>query len=125
MILKHSGNTPLEPVNKPGFSGMQARFLLTATGGCPRYALQLMEIAPSGFTSFHRHKEEHEMFFIEGTGVIRIDDENEVKIRAGDALFLLHCESHQITNTGTGMLKMVCTVPLFAGKTGRETTPCD
>ena len=57
--------------------------------------------------------------------MIRIYDENEVKIRAGDALFLLPCESHQITNTGTCMLQMVCTVPLFAGKTGRETTPCE
>ena len=125
MILKHSGDVPAEPVNKPGFSGMQARFLLTASDGCPRYALRLMEIAQGGFTSFHRHKEEHEMFFIEGTGVLRTDDENEVKIQAGDALYLLPCESHEITNTGTGMLKMICTVPLFAGKTGRETTPCE
>jgi len=28
-------------MNNPGFSGMQARFLLAADDGCPRYALQL------------------------------------------------------------------------------------
>jgi len=125
MILKHAADVPAEPMNKPGFSGMQARFLLTADDGCPRYALRLMEIAPGGCCSFHRHKEEHEMFFVEGTGVLRTDGENEINIRAGDALFLLPCESHQIRNTGTGVLKMICTVPLFPRKTGRETTPCE
>jgi len=124
MILRHSAEVPAEPMNKPGFSGMHARFLLTADDGCPRYAMRLMEIAPQGFTSFHGHKEEHEMYFLEGEGVLRTDD-GEIPVRAGDVLLLLPCESHQIRNTGTGMLKMICTVPLFPGKTGRETTPCE
>lgn len=34
------------------------------------------------------------------------------------------CEAHQVRCTGTGTLRMVCTVPLLPGKTGRETTPC-
>ena len=125
MILKHAADVPAEPMNKPGFSGMHARFLLTAGDGCPRYALRLMEIAPGGYCSFHRHKEEHEMFFFEGEGILKTDGEKEIRIRAGDALLLIPCEFHQIRNSGSGMLKMICTVPLFAGKTGRETTPCE
>jgi quercetin dioxygenase-like cupin family protein len=124
MILKHASDVPAEPVTKPGFSGMHARFLLTAEDGCPRYALRLMEIAPGGCTSSHSHKEEHEMFFLEGEGMLRTGDGNECRIRAGDALLLMPCELHQIRNTGTCMLKMICTVPLLPGKTGKETTPC-
>jgi hypothetical protein len=45
-------------------------------------------------------------------------------IHAGDAILLMPCEFHQIRNIGDGMLKMICTVPLFPGKTGKETTPC-
>jgi quercetin dioxygenase-like cupin family protein len=124
MILKHASDVKPEPITKPGFSGFQARFLLTADDGCPRYALRLMEFAPNGWTSFHRHKEEHEMYFLEGEGVLKTDT-GEFSVRAGDALLLMPCELHQIRNTGSGMLKMICTVPLFSGKTGKETTPCE
>ena len=89
---------------------MQARFLLTADDNCPRYAMRLMEISPNGYTSFHSHKEEHEMYFLEGEGVLKTDNGREHRIRAGDALLLMPCELHQIRNTGTGMLKMICTV---------------
>jgi len=124
MILKHSSDVPAVPITKHGFSGMHAHFLLTADDGCPRYAMRLMEIAPGGYTSFHNHKEEHEMYFLEGEGILRTDTGSECGIRAGDALLLMPCELHQIRNTGTGMLKMICTVSLLPGKTGKETTPC-
>ncbi len=122
MILKHASNIPAVPMTKPGFSGMQARFLLTADDDCPLYAMRLMEFAPGCYCSFHNHKEEHEIFILEGEGILKTD--NESAIRAGDAILLMPCEFHQIRNTGTSMLKMICTVPLLPGKTGKETTPC-
>ncbi len=103
---------------------MQARFLLTADDGCPRYALRLMEFAPGGHCSFHNHKEEHEIYFLEGEGILKTGTETECEVHAGDAVLLMPCEFHQIRNTGTSMLKMICTVPLLPGKTGKETTPC-
>jgi quercetin dioxygenase-like cupin family protein len=123
MFLTHSSDVQAEPLDKPGFFGMKARFLLTANEGCPRYALRLMEFTPKGHCSFHAHKEEHEIYILEGEGVLKTD-EGEFPIRAGDAVLLLPCEFHQIRNTGIHMLKMICTVPLFPGKTGKETTPC-
>ena len=124
MILKHASDVKAEPITKPGFSGFHARFLLTADDGCPRYALRLMKFDPKGCTSFHGYKEEHEMYFLEGEGVLKTDN-GEYAVHAGDALLLMPCENHQITNTGNGMLKMICTVPLFPGKTGRDTSPCE
>ena len=122
MILKHASDVSAIPMTKPGFSGMQARFLLTADDGCPRYALRLMEFAPGGHCSFHNHKEEHEIFILEGEGILKTDSESA--IRAGDAILLMPCEFHQILNNGTSLLMMICTVPLLPGKTGKETTPC-
>ena len=124
MILKHASDVSPVSITTPGFSGFQARFLLTADDGCPRYAMRLMEIAPGGCTSFHHHKEEHEMYFLVGEGVLVTDKGDECRVRAGDALLLMPCELHQIRNTGAGMLKMICTVPLLPGKNGKETTPC-
>ncbi|MDD1708026.1 MAG: hypothetical protein LUQ33_02480 [Methanoregulaceae archaeon] len=48
-----------------------ACFILTNDNGCPHYALRQMEIAPGGCTSFHNHREEHEMHFLEGEGMLR------------------------------------------------------
>jgi len=124
MILKHASDVHALPITKPGFSGFTAQFLLTSDDGCPRYAMRLMEIAPGGCTSFHNHREEHEMYFLEGEGVLRTEAGGEDKVRAGDALLLMPCEFHQVRNTGTGTLKMICTVPLFPGMDGRGTTPC-
>lgn len=125
MILKHSEDVHLESIEKPGFKGMKARFLLTSQDGCSRYAMRLMEIGPGGCTSYHCHKEEHEMFFIEGKGVVVGEDKNQLSVAEGDALFVLPNEFHQIKNTGNNTLKMICTVPIFPGKTGKETTPCE
>lgn len=122
MIFKHALESTAIPMIKPGFSSMQARFLLTADDGCPRYAMRLMEFAPGGHCSFHNHKEEHEIYILEGEGILKTD--NEYAIRTGDAILLMPCELHQIRNTGTGILRMICTVPLLPGKTGKETTPC-
>jgi quercetin dioxygenase-like cupin family protein len=124
MILKHAPEVTPIPITKPGFSGFQARFLLTADDGSPRYALRLMEFSPGGCTSYHGHKEEHEMYFLEGEGILKTDT-GETRIHAGDALLLMPCEKHQITNTGTGTLRMICTVPLLPGKNGKDTTPCE
>ena len=125
MILKHSYDVPAKPIKKPGFKEMKARFLLTSQDGCPRYALRLMEFGPGGCTSYHRHQEEHEMFFLEGEGVVVGKRKKEVPVRAGDALFILPCEYNQIKNTGKNTLKMICTVPILSRQTGKATTPCE
>ena len=125
MILKNSNDVSAEAMKKPGFNKMKARFLLTSEDGCPTYALRLMEFGPGGHTSYHCHKEEHEMFFLEGDGVAVGEGKKEMFVHAGDALYILPSEYHQIKNTGKDTLKMICTVPIFPGKTGKSTTPCE
>ncbi len=125
MLLKHAPEVRAEPVEKPGFSGMTARYLLTRSEGCPRYAVRLMEFTPGGHTSYHQHQEEHEIFFVEGEGVVAGEDRREIPVQAGDALYIEPCEFHQVRNTGRGLLKMVCTVPMFTGMDGKTTTPCN
>ena len=55
-----------------------------------------MEFAPGGHCSFHNHKEEHEIYVLEGEGIIRTETEGESGIRKGDAILLIPCEFHQI-----------------------------
>jgi len=125
MIHKHADDVPAEEITMPGVSGMHARFLLTADDGCPRYALRLMEFARGGFSAWHCHKEEHEVYILEGEGVIVGEDKEKTSLRAGDAIYVLPGEYHMFMNTGEGMMKMICTVPIFPGMNGKGTTPCD
>jgi mannose-6-phosphate isomerase-like protein (cupin superfamily) len=104
---------------------MDARFVLTADDGCPRYALRLMEWVPNGHTPYQRHKEEHEMFVLEGEAVVVGEGNKETKLRAGDALYIPPCEYHQIRNVGSGLLRIICTIPIFPGMDGKVTTPCE
>jgi quercetin dioxygenase-like cupin family protein len=124
MILKHPTEVPVVKIEREGFSKMNARFLLTAQDGCPHYALRLMEIDPDGHTSFHCHQEEHELFFLAGKGLVIGDDQKEVGVTAGDVIYVEPREYHQIKNTGSQNLQIICTVPILPGKDGRNTTPC-
>ncbi len=125
MIVKHAQEVAAGHIDKPGFSGMDARYVLTAEDGCPRYALRLMEWAPGGQTSYHRHKEEHEMFVLEGEAVAVGEGKKETRLRVGDALYIAPGENHQIKNVGDGVLRMICTVPIFPGMDGKATSPCE
>lgn len=55
MIQKHYADIPGVPMKKPGFKGMTAHFALIRDDGMPHYALRIMEFAPGGYTSLHRH----------------------------------------------------------------------
>ena len=125
MIVKHAQESTIYRMAKPGFAGMIARFLLTSDDGCPRYAMRLMEWSPDGHTSYHQHKEEHEMFVLEGQAVVIGYNKEEVELHEGDAIFIAPCEFHQIRNVGSGRLRMICTVPIFAGMDGKVTSPCE
>lgn len=125
MILRHADDVPAEEIKRPGFSNIMARFLLTAADDSPQSALWLLEFGPGGSTDWHRHQEEHTIYLLEGEGVVVGDDKAETTVRAGDVLYTLPCENHLIMNTGKGMLKMLCVVPILSGMTGRTTTLCD
>ena len=125
MILRHADDFPAEEMKKPGFSGITVRYLVSAADENPRCALWLLEFAPGGSTDWHRHQEEHEMYLLEGEGVVVGDDKMKNPVRAGDVIYTLPCENHMIMNTGEGVLKMICAVPILTGKTGKRTSPCD
>lgn len=73
----------------------------------------------------HCHQEEYEMFFLEDNGLIKGEGEFEIPVSSGDALFIGPREFHQLKNTGTQMLKLICTIPILDGKDGKNTTPCE
>jgi quercetin dioxygenase-like cupin family protein len=121
MLLRHTQSVPAQPIEAPGCAAMTARFALTKTEGCPRYAMRLIEFGPGGQTSRHAHAEEHEFYFLEGEGAIVDAEGLETRILAGDFVYVPPHEVHQLKNTGASPLKVLCTIPILGDGDGRRT----
>jgi quercetin dioxygenase-like cupin family protein len=123
MIRKPLEAVPATPITRQGFKGMTARFALTRDDGCPNYAMRVMEFEPGGYTSLHAHAEEHEFFFFEGEPALVSGGGREVRLEAGDLVYVAPHEPHQIRNAGKTRMRVICTIPILPGGDGKSTTP--
>jgi quercetin dioxygenase-like cupin family protein len=94
-----------------GASKLKVRWLITKEMGAPNFAMRLFEMEPKGHSPFHSHPWEHEVFILEGEGLV-VSEEGEKKFRAGDVIFILPNEKHQLKNNGEKTVKFLCLVPL-------------
>ncbi|MGD9143518.1 MAG: cupin domain-containing protein [Dehalococcoidia bacterium] len=83
--------------------------------GAPSFVMRLFEIEPGGGTPHHNHAWEHELFVVDGTGVLKSGN-TERPIAEGDAIMVLPDEQHGILNTSKDLLRVICVVPLVDGK---------
>jgi len=93
-----------------GASKLRVRWLITKEMGAPNFAMRLFEMGPGGYSPFHNHPWEHEVFILEGEGLV-VSEEGEKKFRAGDAIFISPNEKHQLRNNGKKVVRFLCLVP--------------
>jgi quercetin dioxygenase-like cupin family protein len=80
------------------------------TGGSKNFAVRLFEIEPGGYSPHHSHSWEHEIFVLEGNGVV-IGNEGAEAFTVGHVISIPSEELHQIKNTGKSALKFLCIIP--------------
>ena len=83
--------------------------------GAPNFAMRIFEIQPQSSTPYHSHAWEHEVFVISGHGAVT-GAEGQKQLGEGDAIFVASNEQHCFANTGDGLLRLVCVVPLISGR---------
>ncbi len=98
------------PVTMEGAEGCQVRWLVDEKQGAPNFAMRQFEVAPGGYTPKHSHPYEHEVFVLEGEGVV-LEGDSEHRLCAGDFVLVMPDEVHQFRNTGPVPLKFLCLVP--------------
>jgi quercetin dioxygenase-like cupin family protein len=124
MKVSHFEQTPAVPIQMEGSSGCQVRWLVDEHDGAPNFAMRQFEVAPGGHTPQHFHDYEHEVFVLEGAGVV-LEDGREHPLHAGDVVFVKPNEVHQFRNTGSAPLKFLCLIPNSAtGKAVTVTPEC-
>jgi len=89
--------------------GSEIRELLAHRNSCIRNQTLAEARLPTGAsTTAHHHVETEEIYyFLEGRGWMRVGDEQR-KVGPGDAVAIPPGTVHQITNTGSAVLKFLC-----------------
>lgn len=99
-----------QPVEMDGAEGVRVRWLIGEQDGAPNFAMRHFEIDPGGHTPKHHHPYEHEVFVLEGEGVV-MEGDRERPFRAGDCVYVAPDEVHQFRNTGSGPARFLCMIP--------------
>ncbi len=110
MKVNHYEQVESNPVEMEGAAGCRVRWLVDENGGAPTFAMRQFEVAPGGHTPRHSHDYEHEVFVLEGQGVV-CEGDAEHELKTGDVVFVEPNDIHQFRNTGNGPLKFLCLVP--------------
>jgi len=108
MEIRHYTQVEAEKVGE-GAEGVSVRWVISEKMGAPNFAMRVFELEPGGHTPLHSHAWEHEVFILEGSGVVRAAAE-ERNFVAGDAIYVSPGEEHQFV-AAEQPVRFICCVP--------------
>lgn len=106
MFVKPVSQVPLEPAQ----DGIGIRWLVSARDGAPNFAMRVIEIEPGITFAPHAHPWEHEIFVLEGEGVL-LGLGEEQALAPDHVVYVPPDEMHGYRNTGEKTLKFICVIP--------------
>jgi quercetin dioxygenase-like cupin family protein len=90
--------------------GVTIRWVIAKEDGAPHFAMRVFEVEPGAASPHHRHWWEHEVFVLDGQGLVTTE-EGDWPLGPGTAVFVPGEVLHQFRNTGTELLRFICLVP--------------
>jgi quercetin dioxygenase-like cupin family protein len=109
MKIIHYRDMEPKPVSMEGAENVNIRWLIAKEDGAPHFAMRLFEIQAGGHTPLHRHKQEHEVFILEGDAAV-VKDGREVPVKPGTAVYVPPDEEHAFVNKGQSVMRFICMV---------------
>lgn len=106
MLSRDYWRVAAEPVGE----GITIRWVIGKPEGAPTFAMRVIEFAAGAVFARHQHPYEHEIFVLEGEGVVEGPD-GEIAMRPGIAVYVSPDEPHGYRNTGVGVLRFICVIP--------------
>jgi quercetin dioxygenase-like cupin family protein len=110
MKVIHCEQIRTEPVKMEGAVNCRMCCLIGPEDAAPSFSMRQFEVAAGGQTPKHSHGYEHEVFVLEGTGVV-LEGDREHPLRPGTAVYVPPNQVHQFRNTGAGPLRFLCLIP--------------
>ncbi len=111
MKITHYTEIEASPVQTEGAQGVTIRWLISEADGASNFAMRKFEVEPGGQTPLHAHTWEHEVYILNGEGVVWKEG-NEVKVRSGTVVYVPPNEKHCFKNTGKEKLQFLCLIPI-------------
>ena len=109
MYVKNFKDIQAETVGQ-GARNTTIRWLIAEIESAPNFYMRLLEIGPKGNTPDHAHAWEHEVYILEGEGLLVSDDESQ-PLKPGDAVFVPGGRNHHFESSGGAVMKMLCLIP--------------
>ena len=103
-------DVPAEKIKNKEVKDISIRWLISKQDGARNFAMRLFEVGPGGYSPYHQHDWEHEMFIVEGEGYAKTET-GDIKFKAGDVFYIEPREWHNFNNTGNKPLKFLCLIP--------------
>lgn len=110
MIIKKVESVPKEPVDDAGVQGVKKQVLLGPADGVPNFIMRQFTVEPGGYTFYHTHDYEHEIYVLTGAGIVR-SKRGETPISEQTVILINSGEVHQIINNGAEPLVFLCLIP--------------
>lgn len=110
MKVQSYQNVTETDVTMEGTKDAKMRLLISEQDGARNFVMRMFTVAPGGHTPFHFHNYEHEVFVLEGQGVLK-GEETEHAFRDGDVIYVEPNEKHQFQNRGNQPLRFLCLIP--------------
>lgn len=93
-----------------GAAKLKVRWLITKDIGAKNFAMRFFEMEPGGFSPLHDHPWEHEVFILQGQGLV-VGGREERRFKEGDVIFIPANETHQLRNIDGKTVKFLCLIP--------------
>ena len=86
------------------------RVLIGSDQNAPNFIMRHFTIEEDGYSPDHSHDWEHEVYVLEGEGIIR-DENGEHHVKKGDFAYIPPKENHQFKNSNEDPFKFICVIP--------------
>ena len=93
---------------------VKIRWLIGEKDNPPNFYLRMIEIEPGGYTPYHQHQNEHEVYVLEGKGKFVDLNGNEHPLNPGTVVYVPSMEKHQFKNSGNTILRFLCIIPIIS-----------
>jgi quercetin dioxygenase-like cupin family protein len=108
MQIKHWTDVAEQPAD--GVEGVTIRWVIDNTDGAPHFAMRVLDVQPGCSTPYHNHWWEHEVYVLEGEGMVA-QESGETPISPGSVILVDGDEKHCFRNSGDGVLRFMCLIP--------------
>lgn len=110
MKIDKAKNVKGGPVKETEAKGVTLKVLLSEKEGAPNFVMRVFEIEPGGYTAYHTHAWEHEVYVLEGKGAVRQKGRDNA-IENDSFVLVAPNEEHQFVNLGDVPFKFICVIP--------------